>query len=79
MSYRLCIILKTSIILPRRCLYDNEGSFNNFNLSIKVKFLIPGNSFVALLWTFSTAIMFFCKDTIQLWHSQDACDGARGL
>ena len=31
---RLCIISKTSIISPRRRLYDNEGSFNNFNLSI---------------------------------------------
>ena len=34
MSYRLCMILKTLVISLRRRLYDNEGSFNNFNLSI---------------------------------------------
>ena len=60
MLYRLCIILKTSIISPRRRrLYDNEGTFNNFNLSIELKFLIPGNYFVAFLWTFSIAIICF--------------------
>ena len=34
MSYRLCIILKTSIISPRKRLYANEGSISDFNLSI---------------------------------------------
>ena len=33
MSHRLHIILKTSIISPRRCLYANEG---HFNLSIYI-------------------------------------------
>ena len=54
MSYRLCIIFEISIVSPRRRLYDNEGSFSNFNLSI-----IPGNSFVALFWMFSIAIICF--------------------
>ena len=49
--------MKTSIISPHRRLYANEGSFSDVNLSIYVKFLIPGNSFVALLWTFSIAII----------------------
>ena len=30
-----------------------------FSISIYDKFLIPGSSFVALLWTFSTAILCF--------------------
>ena len=34
MSYKLCIILKTSIITPRRRLYANKGSFIDFNISI---------------------------------------------
>ena len=34
MSYRLCIILKTSIISLHRRLNANDGSFSDFNLSI---------------------------------------------
>ena len=31
-SYKMCIILKTSIISPRRRLYANERSLSEFNL-----------------------------------------------
>ena len=74
MSYRLCIISRTSVISPRRRLYANEGSFCDFNLSIQVKFLILGNSFVALLWTFSIAtICFFVRIPYHTAITQSRC------
>ena len=42
---------------PLSLRYANVGSFSNCSLSIYDKFLIPGSSFVALLWTFSIAIL----------------------
>ena len=52
--YRLlsCLLLAFSMLM-------HVGSFINFILSIYDKSLVPGSSFVALLWTFSIAILCF--------------------
>ena len=47
---------------PLSLRYANVGSFSNFSLSIYDKSLIPGSSFVALLWTFSIAIFHVLSD-----------------
>ena len=52
--------------------YANVGSFSNFSFSIYDKSLIPGSSFVTVLWTFSIAILCFIlyiMDTILLRHN----------
>ena len=43
---------------PLSLWYTNVGSFSNFSLSIYDKYLIPGSSFVALLWIFF--IVYIC-------------------
>ena len=58
--YRIvCALFYTSIMSPLSLRYANVGSFSNFSLSIYDKSLIPESSFVALLWTFSVAILCF--------------------
>ena len=51
---------------PLSLRYANVGSFSNFSLSIYDKSLIPGSSFVALLWTFSIAILYFMPLYVQM-------------
>ena len=44
---------------PLSLRYANVGSFSNFSLSLYEKSHVPGSSFIALLSTFSIAILCF--------------------